>query len=115
MLTSLFATSDLARRVAERNLDPFFIPKKPIDLHAQHVREGLEFVVKDMAKVVFDFGDRGSVKLNPEPSEFPERASCVSAGLQPRRASATRLPMMFFRAGLFFTRKEYFAHERDVF
>jgi hypothetical protein len=71
MLTNLFATSDLARRVAERSLDPFFIPKKPIDLHAQRVRESLEFVVKGMAKVVFDFGNRGSVKLNSEPCEFP--------------------------------------------
>jgi len=28
-------------------------------------------LVKDMAKVVFDFGNRGSVELNPEPGELP--------------------------------------------
>jgi hypothetical protein len=28
-----------------------------------------------MTVIVFDFGDRGSVELNPKPSEFPRK--CV--------------------------------------
>ena len=74
MLTSLFATSDLARRVAVRSLEmgsfTFFHPKKPIDLHAQHVAEGLKFIVKNMAEIIFDFRNCGPVKLNPMPSEL---------------------------------------------
>jgi hypothetical protein len=75
MLTNLFATSDLARRVAERSLEmgsiTFSYPKKPIGFHAQRVCEGLKFVVKDMAVVVFDFGNGGPVELDSEPSEPP--------------------------------------------
>jgi hypothetical protein len=73
MLTSLFATSDFARRVAERSLEmgsiTFSYPKKPIDLHAQSVCDTLKFVIKDMAVVIFDFGDCGSVELNSQTGE----------------------------------------------
>jgi hypothetical protein len=33
--------------------------------------ESLKFVVQDMTMIVFDFGNCGSVELNPEPSELP--------------------------------------------
>jgi hypothetical protein len=75
MLTNLFATSDLARRVAERSLEmgsvTFSYPKKPIDFYAQRVCKGFKFVVKDMAVVVLDLGNCGSVELDSEPSEPP--------------------------------------------
>ncbi|MGC2472756.1 MAG: hypothetical protein WA485_00360 [Candidatus Sulfotelmatobacter sp.] len=47
------------------------ISKKPFDVHAQGLREGPKLVVKDMAVIVFDFGDCSSIELNPEPSELP--------------------------------------------
>jgi hypothetical protein len=75
MLISLFATSDLARRVAERSLRmgsfTLFHPQKPIDLRAQSFREGLKLVVKNMAVIIFDFGNCRSVELNAEPGESP--------------------------------------------
>ena len=77
MLTSLFATSDLARRVAERSWEcgsfTSFLSKQPIDVNAQCLREGLKFVVEYAAVVVFDFGDRGSVKLDAQSSEFSRK------------------------------------------
>ena len=75
MLTSLFATSDLARRVAVRNWEvgslTFFIAKQPIGVNAQRVCECLKFVVEHTTVIVFDLGNRGSVELNPESSELP--------------------------------------------
>jgi len=50
-----------------------FIPKEPINFHAQYVRQSLKLVVKDMAEVVFDFGNCGSVELNSVPGEFPRK------------------------------------------
>jgi hypothetical protein len=55
------------------DLSTFFVPKKPINIHAQYVREGLKFVVEDMAVTVFDFGNCGSVELNPKLGEPPRK------------------------------------------
>jgi len=73
MLTNLFATSDFARRVAERSLEmgsfTFSYPKEPGDPYVQSLCQALKFVIKDMAVVILDFCDCGSVELNPETGE----------------------------------------------
>jgi hypothetical protein len=46
-------------------LSPLFIPEQPIDPDAQHVCEGLKLVVEHITVIVFDFGDCGSIKLDP--------------------------------------------------
>jgi hypothetical protein len=46
-----------------------FHPQKPINLRPQGVRESLKFVIKNMAVIVFDFGNCGSVELDPEPGQ----------------------------------------------
>jgi hypothetical protein len=38
---------------------------------AQHVCEGLKLVIEHVSVIVFDFGNRGSVELNPESGELP--------------------------------------------
>ncbi len=37
---------------------------------AQHMCEGLKFVIEHVSMIVFDFGNRGSVELNTESSEL---------------------------------------------
>jgi hypothetical protein len=48
---------------------PLFRTQKPANLRAQSVREGLKFEIENMAMIIFDFGNRGSVDLNPEPGK----------------------------------------------
>ena len=37
------------------------------------MREGLKFIVEHVTLIVFDFGNRSTVKLNSELSEFPRK------------------------------------------
>jgi hypothetical protein len=53
------------------DLSTLLAPKKPINIHAQYLCEGLKFVIEDMAVTIFDFGNCGSVELNPESGESP--------------------------------------------
>jgi hypothetical protein len=52
---------------------PVFIPEQPINLYAQDICEGFKLVVENVAVIVFDFGDCGSIKLYPESSEPPRK------------------------------------------
>jgi hypothetical protein len=48
-----------------------FVPKQPINPNAQYICEGLEFVIEHTTVIVLDFGNCGSIKLDPESSEPP--------------------------------------------
>jgi hypothetical protein len=41
------------------------IPKKPTDLHAQHLSERPKFVIKNISAIGLDLGDSSSVELDP--------------------------------------------------
>jgi hypothetical protein len=43
--------------------------------------EGLNFVIKHMTVIVFDFGNRGSIELNTEASELPGKGVLSQHGL----------------------------------
>jgi hypothetical protein len=50
-----------------------FISEQPVNVNAQGLRDGFKFVVKYMTVIIFDFGDRGSVELNPKPSKLTRK------------------------------------------
>jgi len=45
------------------------VSEQPIRIHIQHVREGSKFVIKNMPKIVFDFGNCGAIKLDTKSSK----------------------------------------------
>jgi len=63
----------LQTAIGRWDLSLLFIPEQPIGSHAQHIRESLKLVVEHMTVIVFDFGDCGSIKLDPESSELPRK------------------------------------------
>jgi hypothetical protein len=65
--TSLFAWRNA---IGKWDLSLLPAPKKPIRVRSQHLSEGSKLIIKDVTVTVFDFGDRGSVELDSDPSEL---------------------------------------------